>query len=49
MKDWQLILTLLFAVGWISWAIDKTGDKIIQRIDRLEAKIGEIESKQNES
>jgi hypothetical protein len=49
MKDWQLILTLLFAVGWISWAIDKTGDKIIQRIDRLEAKIDEIESKQNES
>jgi hypothetical protein len=49
MKNWQSILTVLFALGWISWAIDKTGDKIIQRIDRLEAKIEEIESKHNES
>ncbi len=49
MKDWQLMLTILFAVGWLNWAIDTAKLKIIQRIDQLEAKIDDLESRMDES
>jgi hypothetical protein len=45
MKDWQLILTVLLAVGFLGWGIDRTGEKIIQRIKQLEAKIDASDSK----
>lgn len=49
MRDWGTIIAVLLIVGWFSWAIDKTGDKIIERIDQLEAKIDELQSKHDES
>jgi hypothetical protein len=49
MKDWQLLFTILFAVGWINWAIDTAKLKIIQRIEQLEAKIDAIDSRMDES
>ena len=48
MKDWQILAGLIvIGFGWVTWCIDKGANLILRRLDTLEEKLVEIESKQD--
>lgn len=44
---YMMALLIVLGCGCIAWCIDNTGNLILRRLDTLEEKLGEIESKQD--
>lgn len=47
MQNWDVFLAFLLAYLLVTWRIENARDRILKRLDDLEAKLDEIESKQD--